>query len=516
MFVFMGCLCVPQTQAAEAPSISDIWIVGKSQNAANLVMAASLQGLVSREKPAIWFHWGGMTGKLIDELQAEGTELHYGGYSNVWVLAEEFREYFDGIVVYNLGQDSINVATTVAGQLDALMVDASLLATATSKGYPVLADVRGKTEAEVLNTYGNNSAQGIAVEQTEGFNEFLRDFAIMKNAFTYYDDQSSFRTQVAQKFGPQAMIYGWGTDEYKWVDGISQGGACGIPADWAINFSAMAAAKVRVPQRNKRYPVPAQAGERIVCFVMTDGDNIQWMANGFVTDTGHWASEHRGDFNMTWEMAPVLADMAPRALRYFYNNASRGENMDDFVCGPSGMGYTFPSKRPDRRAYAEQTGAAMDRANLKVISLLDSGGDMTETAEILEQPNVMGIFYKDYVPYNKFAGQTFWHQGKPCMSYRYLLWEAEGKPEWSINGVSNAISALPADPVNNINSYALVNVHAWSWESIGGPMDAVKQTIDRLPAGTRVVTGDEFVILLRNNFGTPVPENASVDTWTLY
>ncbi len=36
-------------------------------------------------------------------------------------------------------------------------------------------------------------------------------------------------------------------------------------------------------------------------------------------------------------------------------------------------------------------------------------------------------------------------------------------------------------------------------------MEAVRQTIDLLPPPTRVVTAEEFVILLRNNFGTPGP-----------
>ena len=50
----------------------------------------------------------------------------------------------------------------------------------------------------------------------------------------------------------------------------------------------------------------------------------------------------------------------------------------------------------------------------------------------------------------------------------------------------------------------MINVHAWSFKEIGGPMEAVKQTIDLLPRKTRVVTAAEFFISLRENFGTPV------------
>ena len=72
--------------------------------------------------------------------------------------------------------------------------------------------------------------------------------------------------------------------------------------------------------------------------------------------------------------------------------------------------------------------------------------------------------------------------------------------------MAQAIAQMPAKPLTDQASYAIINVHAWSWKEIGGPMEAVKRTIDLLPPGTRVVTAEELVILLRNNFGTPVAE----------
>jgi len=114
----------------------------------------------------------------------------------------------------------------------------------------------------------------------------------------------------------------------------------------------------------------------------------------------------------------------------------------------------------------------------------------------------MGVLYKDYAPYNARRGEIFWHDGKPCVSYRYLLWEPKlaNSPE----RVATAIAEQPASPSTDPDSYALINVHAWSYKDIGGPMEAVRQTIDLLPPGTRVVTAEEFIILLRNNFGSPV------------
>lgn len=152
---------------------------------------------------------------------------------------------------------------------------------------------------------------------------------------------------------------------------------------------------------------------------------------------------------------------------------------------------------------SERTARYMRMSDLSIVTMLNSGGDMRQSTELLEQPEVMGVLYKDYVPYNARRGEIFWHNGKPCVSYRFLLWEP--KPENSPAGVAEAIAKLPASPLTDWESYALVNVHAWSFRYAGGPMEAVRRTIDLLPLNTRVVTAEEFIILLRNNFGTPVP-----------
>ena len=127
---------------------------------------------------------------------------------------------------------------------------------------------------------------------------------------------------------------------------------------------------------------------------------------------------------------------------------------------------------------------------------------MEQSAELLAQPEILGVIYKDYSPYNAKEGRIFWHEGKPCVSYRYLLWEPSYKN--SPEGVAKAIAGLPASPQTDQNSYALINVHAWSFEEIGGPMEAVARTIELLPPKTRVVTAEELIVLLRENFGVPV------------
>ena len=131
---------------------------------------------------------------------------------------------------------------------------------------------------------------------------------------------------------------------------------------------------------------------------------------------------------MTWEMAPLLAEVSPRTLALLLltrpEPSGRGGGLcDDFVTGPSGVGYAFHNYLPDREAFAERTASAMAASDLTIVTMLNSSGGMEQSAELLAQPQVMGVIYKDYSPYNAKGGRIFWHEGKPCVSYRYLLWE---------------------------------------------------------------------------------------------
>jgi len=58
---------------------------------------------------------------------------------------------------------------------------------------------------------------------------------------------------------------------------------------------------------------------------------------------------------------------------------------------------------------------------------------------------------------------------------------------------------MPTQPKQSSDSYALVNVHAWSYGSIGGPIEAVRRVIEKLPPNTRVVTANQLIEILQRN-----------------
>jgi len=488
------------TSAPAAARVPDLWVIDIAPaSPAEQMLALTLQGLANRRGPRVWIKTDGMSALILDQLAREGTRLH--AVADAWALYRLFHDEVAGAIVYQIGTDSVNVATSLCGPKQAVAVDESLLGSAAAAGLKVVFDARGYDELRAYAEFKAVFTHGVAVEQVESKTAHLRDYAVFRSAFTFYGLSQDDSARIVRELGPGTFVFGWGGDENRWVQQTSQGGGTGVPADWSRNLSALAQMPAALAARPHRAPRPVKAGERIVAFVMSDGDNIQWMAGGFATSPAFWASPRRGAFDMTWEMAPILAQVAPRALDTFYRTASAGAAVDDFVTGPSGAGYSYHNALPDRAAFAGLTAQLLRESSLSVVTMLNSGGDMRQADELLDRTEVLGVLYKDYAPYNAQRGRIYWRNGKPAVSYRFLLWEPlrENSPE----GVAAAIAKLPADPASDPNSYAIINVHAWSFESIGGPMEAVKRTLDLLPPGTRVTTAEELITLLRQNFGAP-------------
>ncbi len=482
---------------------SELWVLPfDSGKAAEMVLAESFQGLTGRDLPQLWLDkTGGMSSVILQQLQSEGTQIHR--VNSVWDLPDQFWQSVDGAILYKLGTHSLNTAISLCGPWNAVAVDESILDQAEAQGLQVIYDARGQSEDEIFDQYFDSFSSGIAVEQTESKPAYLRDFAIMSKAFTFYGFDSTFRRRVAAALGPGATIFGWGPSEFSWISDFSRSAGQGVAADWCLNLSAMSKLRVDIPRRTKIAPDPAEEGQRIIAFVLSDGDNIQWLTGGMPLDRKYFATPWRGQFNMNWEVSPLLTDLAPRVLKYFFDNAT---DMDGFVAAGS-PGYRYIYFEPDQprgTTDAVQTAPYLTASHLSIVSVInDNHGTLDDVRPLLELPDVDGVIYKPYSPYNGLhgamsCGRDSSGNDKFAVSYKFLLWENHAND--SPQEVANAISQMPSSPGSDPGSYALINVHAWSWNSIGGPVEAVKQTIDLLPPNTRVVTISDFFALLKANF----------------
>lgn len=488
----------------------ELWVVPFSSSpsrAAEMVLAESLQGLTGRDLPKLWLDKNAsMSEVILAQLEQEGTTLHR--LNSVWDLPGEFWMGVDGYILYNLGTPSLNSAISLCGPWNAVAVDESIVDQAEAKGLTRIYDARGQTEDQIFDQYSDLFSLGIAVEMTETRPEFTRDFAVQNNAFTFYTTDSTFRRRVAAALGPGATFFGWGfpsVSEHTWISDFSQSSGQGAACGLCVNLSGMSKLPVPIPDRASHVPPdPAQEGQRIVAFVLSDGDNIRWLTGDMPLDPKFFASPQRGQINMNWEISPLLPDLAPRVLKYFYDSAT---DMDGFVASGSPE-YRYIHFEPDPRGEidAQQSAPKLDASHLSIVSIInDNEGGLEETIPLLDLPQVHGVIYKAFSPYNRLRGQMLCHQDmtgqdKFAVSYRFLLWESPSHPNDNPQGVADAIAQMPSSPQTDPGSYALINAHAWSWANIGGPVEAVKETIDLLPSNTRVVTVDDFFTLLNNNF----------------
>ena len=480
--------------AAAAAAATDLWVVDPAGlTPAEQALLASLQGQLNQIEARLWVRGRGAYARVLEELRTEGWNLKT---ASLWDVVAATQRTGSRFLTCNVGTESLNVATSLAGPRRALIADVTVRDRLTALGMVEHLDVRPLTEAQAWKEFQSEFRRRVVVHQPVAKTLHLRDFAVAQSAYTFFDGSSAAPVQRFQDSGPAARVFGWGRDEHEFVEDVSRGSGVVIPSDWALNLSALPHLMVPIPPRPLRSsPAPLRPGERVVAFVVTDGDNVQWLLNGFTDSSGFWGSPERGNFAVTWELAPTLAELAPRVLAYLYRSATP---QDDFVAGPSGVGYYFPSRSPIRAELAAETARSLGPAQLQAVSLLNSGGGLEAADDVVQQPQVTGVLFKDYAPYHRYAGSVRWHAGKPIISYRFLLWEqkrADGslRPDWLPEGVAQAIATLSAESTDR---FSLVNVHAWSFRESGGPMGAIRRTIDRLPPQTRVVTATEFLSLL--------------------
>jgi hypothetical protein len=152
----------------------------------------------------------------------------------------------------------------------------------------------------------------------------------------------------------------------------------------------------------------------------------------------------------------------------------------------------------------DATVPAMTAVDHNIIAVLDDTVDLDALHEMVERPEVMGLMLKTGAAYAGQQGAIFWHQGKPIVSVKKTLWDGFDSP----NEIVNFLNSAPTDSLNNQGAYTIVNVHPWSTSTAdggqGNPMSNVDYIVDRLNPAVRVVTLEELMIHLRNNFGNQV------------
>ncbi len=269
-----------------------------------------------------------------------------------------------------------------------------------------------------------------------------------------------------------------------------------------------------------------------VSFVLTDGDNVQWLEGSFFHGmTSYWDNPGRGQIPFGWSCCfAQLAQLCPAAIDYARTTQAGNDHFIEW-----GGGYYYPDLFGHARAngdellarQARRTWSLMQQTGTRILAFnfadIDSP-DAMKAYQIFarETDDLSAILVFQYAPYEAGAGQVFWVRNRlgieiPVISARYSMWEhSNNRPRSGTPAkVAREIRESASGPAPR-HDWALV--HAWSYFRRAPGVDEEAENMpqedapteggvrgydpavwcaERLPPDVRVVGPDEMVWRLR-------------------
>jgi hypothetical protein len=494
-----------------------VFTKGPNSQGNQFIAMQTLQGVVARtDRPRLWIDAGDNT--FTDHLAADYKIRFDRQYAEDCIgLLGELKKYTSGrYVLYDINdKPSITAATTLAGLLDAVAIDVKLQDDAIAKGYTLGKDVRGKDCRWVYENYRDQLNPEAIIVHTNDIRHhrsayYLRDLGPALKGLCWWDNDEAYSREVFRSMAPCSPVYGWQdaatSDEGLTVKLHSEEGLFQMPSDWMLNLSVHASMgralrdKTFTQKVSRAKPVK-EASVHYVTFILSDMDNILTEVgnHSFYSNPKFYRNSHRGQFPMSWGMAPSLVELAPNGLDLWYQHATP----KDVFVAYCGLGYFYPSVAPYMQTHAKRLSEFMNRADLRTILLIDKvlpdakldSSYYDKIKWFTSIKDLRGIFYLEYIMYAPHNGKIFWFDDKPMVTARFDLRDEQFYPavRTAASSLAESINKLPKDPTSP-DGYTFVTVHAWS-----KGLDDIYDTIQLLDKDVRVVNAEEFIEQLRQN-----------------
>lgn len=341
----------------------------------------SLQGIVNKKKPQILILNGAGEGQ---ETWPKAVGLTYTVTSNYKLMIQKYAADIKGMVIFDQGQaDTINLATTIAGLEDAIVVSPVLAEELRKAPYNirVIKDLRSenfKNKLEVYEylyrNYWSRCSKRVIVGMHPRDHLGLRDMAVaVQAAVLWLEPKISGEKAMLDKFFKDAVpvdtyYAGWWPEEGSGVGYGTQQGVITIPADYYENYTVYAG-----QSRQLEMPIvpakPVLDKRKIyISLNFSDGDNIQYDQHALM-EKSRWRSSSRGSIPIGWTCSPALLDAGPQILNYYYKTATPN---DVLICGPSGLGYSSAENwrnQSDIAKYAALTNSYFEKTAFNIITI---------------------------------------------------------------------------------------------------------------------------------------------------
>lgn len=450
-------------------------------NADQMHTLKCLQGLVNKDKARLIFMHSYMERTYIDKFKACGVEVIEQKLTFPEII-KEFSDYITdgGFVLYRNSEfaEGLNTACNYATVKGWLAVSVELKETVENCGFTMKKDI--STEEynynflkKFFNEYKDEfSNKGIVHLKSSAAG--LLDFAIQQKLYICYTGTQlkdrCFLKKVLNQTAENGIILGWCEDEKHFVEYISKLGYSIIPADHSYNLSVLNGFDCDVKQIPDSPDITPDPNKHYISLVFSDGDNVQWMTNGY-------SEYYRGqsierDYPVSWGIPNVCQDICSATADEI--KSSLKHNGDCFFAGPSGIGYALPSAYEEKSmdTYTTLTASAMLKSNLRVACILDDKPNafaeklFTRKFDFYSRFDNIdgGIIFLDPKRYGSGEGRVWFSKDKPFLTVRTSLWHPDGydgvTKEW-MQEQADIINSYVADN-NSINGYSAICVHAWS------------------------------------------------------
>ncbi|MCM2291176.1 hypothetical protein NAC44_02385 [Allorhizobium sp. BGMRC 0089] len=444
-----------------------------SLSKAECLMFSALQGLASKTESLIYCIANNFNDIKFEPLAAklwlsdfEIPKVYFDDTIEIIKKYKNINEYILCDTTKN--PDSANIATTLSGITGALPVDKSLEELFIKLKYKKLIDVSTFRMIDFLKDYVHEYNHNQVVELSPTIFWGPRDFAVAsKTPVIYGQEQRDF---LLNQLSTSSPVYGWGPvtqdGEKEFITNVSQYGDYYVAADCAFNLTALSQMDVRplscppdisTTDDSASNDKAQTDDKKYVAFVMSDGDNLQWLLNRG-NYTGWWGSPYRGLVPIGWTFSPSLYDLAPSVWNYYIESLS---DNDEVICGASGIGYVFEdiSKTKKFSEFLKKTDAFLGQANINTVAIF---GNQYPCETYLKGytglKNVDGVIYTSYspwvVPQNK---NIYNYDGKYIIPQNLDL---SGNPDQIINTIKTGNS-----------KFYMIYVNAWG--NTNDPMSSV-------------------------------------------
>ncbi len=485
-----------------------------------LLSLVSLQGLVNRHGAQIYLEMKGagnmsfLTPFLDSQYNLNASHIDASHFLQM------FSSYANGLVVYDESRpDTINVATTIAGLDDLVIVDPTSAQNISQlMGHNIVADLREAPWAGLDGVqlyrksfdehFSRSHGKMLAILPPDRLG--VRDYIIAAKVWTFHVLQGPFSSQENIDFTEDVLastphnipILGWFeaptlVEENYFVQSASRHGKTILGGLSIPNISFLSGLS---PQgqftQGRVIPLPPGLADDgiYVSFTVPDGDNLD-----FISDKMHemWMDDARGSVPVAWSISPVLTQLAPPLLDYYYSTASE---IDTFVAGPSGAGYLYPGYAPDAdlKQHLVRTGEMMAAADIDVVWLLNSfkAYEIPYSEEDLEAyvaalaPRGIMLDYADQAVTRDAWMQISGSTASPVVRSTHL-WSGM---ENLIGKVMSVVDAAPSRP-----HFFAVTVYPWSLK-LGDAVRSLQVLQDRYGGRVHAVSIENLFSLVTDSF----------------